>query len=112
MELIMENIEDNNSAEELKKIAIKRVKRIKNFYIHAFVYLIGLSVYILKTYFGFSLNFFPLEHINFLIMAIWTFIFLTDGIDVFLIEIVFGKKWEDDKIKEMTEKENQKQTWE
>jgi SNF family Na+-dependent transporter len=59
-----------------------------------------------------SFNFFPIEYLNFIVMAIWTFIFLTDGIDVFLTEIVFGKKWENNRIKKMTEKESQKQTWE
>jgi hypothetical protein len=47
----MENIENLNSEEELKKIAIKRVKKIKNFYIHAFIYSIGLSIYILENLF-------------------------------------------------------------
>ena len=110
MELIMENIEDTNAAKELEKLAITRVKKIKNFYIHAFIYSIGLSVYILKTYFGFPFNFVPLEYLNFFVMAIWTFIFVTDGIDLFLTEIVFGKKWENNKIEKIAERENQEQT--
>jgi hypothetical protein len=112
MELIMKNIKDPIAAQELEKLASKRVKKIKNFYIHAFIYASVLSVYILKNYYGFPFNFVPLEYINFFVMAIWTFIFVTDGIDLFLTEIVFGKKWESNKIKRMTEKENQKQTWE
>jgi 2TM domain len=112
MELIMKNIEDPIAVQELEKLASKRVKKIKNFYIHAFIYASVLCVYILKNYYGFPFNFVPLEYINFFVMAIWTFIFVTDGIDLFLTEIVFGKKWESSKIKRMTEKENQKQTWE
>ncbi len=108
----MEDIQDFNSEKELEKIATKRVKKIKNFYIHVFIYSIVLVIYTLKTYYGFPFNFFPLEHINFLVMAIWTFIFVIDAIDFFFIEIVFGKKWESKIVKKMMDDDEVKNKWE
>lgn len=112
MELIMENTENTIVTQELQKIATKRVKKIRNFFIHALVYSIGLVVYILNRYFGFSIDFFPLDYLNFYVMAIWTFVFITDGIDLFLVEIVFGKKWENLKVKKMMDEDKEKNKWE
>ncbi len=108
----MENIEEHNPEKELEKLAAKRVKKIKDFYIHAFIYVIGFSIYILKTYFGFPLNFIPLKYINGFVMIFWGFSFAAHAIGIFCTEILFGRKWENQKVKKMMEEEKEKNKWE
>lgn len=107
----MEVYQNNREQKELYELAQKRVKKIKDFYIHLFIYAIGIIFYILKTYFGVSFNFFPLRHINFFVMAFWTFIIVVQAFGLFFTEVFFGKKWEDKNIKRIIEKESKKQTW-
>ena len=91
----------------LEELARKRVHKIKKFYGHLFVYLIGLAVYISKTYYGAPLNFIPLSYINEVFMWIWTFIMALDGIKLFFSERVLGEGWEQKQIsKIMSEEKN------
>jgi hypothetical protein len=108
----METFENNKPENELEQLALKKVKRIKNFYIHAFIYLIGITIYVLKTYYGLPFNFFPIKFINGFVMAIWTFSFVVQALGLFITEVVLGKKWEQNKMKNIINKESQKQTWE
>ena len=106
----MENISNETPLEQLAR---KRVLKLKGFYIHAFIYGIGLMVYVLKTYFGAPLNFSPLNYLNFTAMAIWTFFFVEQGLPLFFKETFFGKNWEKKRINEILEKEKEtKNTWE
>ncbi|MCL9805695.1 2TM domain-containing protein [Flavobacterium amniphilum] len=82
----------------LEELARKRVRKIKNFYGHLFIYLIGVAVYISKTYYGVPLNFIPLNYINEVFMWIWTFIMAMDGIKLFFSERVLGDSWEQKQI--------------
>lgn len=108
----MEANQTSIEEKELLELAKKRVKQLKDFYIHLFIYAIGITVYVLKTYYGFPFNFFPIQHINGFVMAIWTFFLVVQAFQLFFSEIVFGKKWEDKKIKEILSKKSEKQTWE
>ncbi|PWA10868.1 hypothetical protein DB891_03310 [Flavobacterium laiguense] len=96
---------------ELVEIARRKVKKLKGFYIHAFIYLIGVLVFILKEYFGVPFNFFPLKHINFFALAIWSSIFFISAIDMLITYHFFGENWEERKIKRIMEKESKKQNW-
>lgn len=82
----------------LEALARKRVRKIKHFYGHLLVYLIGLAVYITKTYFGAPLNFIPLNYMNEFFMWIWTFVFAVEGFQLFFSEKVFGDNWEQKQI--------------
>jgi hypothetical protein len=108
MEINQSTIEEK----ELLELAKKRVKELKDFYIHLFIYAIGVTIYILKTYYSFPFNFFPIRHINWFVMAIWTFFLVAQAFRIFFSEVVFGKKWEDKKVKEILSKKSEKQTWE
>jgi hypothetical protein len=44
-------------------------------------------------------------------MSIWTFIIVIEAIDIFMREVVFGKKWENRKVKSMLEHKTEKQIW-
>ena len=92
--------------DELEKIAVKRVKRIKRFYIHVMVYSIGMVIFIMREYFNAPLNFPPLHYLNRLLMSIWTFIIAVQRLKLFMREIVFGKNWENKQVDKMLESES------
>ena len=107
--------EKNNKdteAFELEKMATKKVVKLKAFYSHMFVYVIGVIFFILKEYFGVPFNFFPLKHINLLVMGIWTVFFVVSAIDIFASFKIFGEEWEERKVKSILEKKTKKQKWE
>jgi|JI10StandDraft_1071094.scaffolds.fasta_scaffold771190_2 uncharacterized protein YacL len=109
MELVMEN---NNSSEEiLRELVRERVHKIRRFYTHLFVYLIGLVLYIAKTYFGAPLNFSPIRYINDTFMWILTFIIVVQGLRLLIKEQILGVKWEQNKINEIMQKENNTKKW-
>lgn len=91
-----------------------RVKRIKGFYVHAFVYLAvniflvllnSRNLHVGETYFKFE---------NFYTAFFWGIGLLAHAISVFGLNFVFGRKWEEKKLKEFMEKEErtQDQRWE
>lgn len=96
---------------ELLEIARKKVKKLKGFYTHAFIYAIGVVVFVLKEYYGVQFNFFPINHINFFVMAVWSTVFFISAVDILITYHFLGKEWEDGKIKRIMKKENNKQIW-
>lgn len=109
----MKNNFDHNPEEfELQKMASKKVVKLKAFYSHAFVYAIGMILFILKEYAGLRLNFLPFKYINCFVMVIWTTAFLVSAIDLFASFKIFGEEWEEQKVKSILEKKENKQKWE
>lgn len=85
--------------------AAKKVKRIKGFYSHLVVYLvINLMIVVIniqnlkegESYFQWH---------NFSTLIFWGFGLLAHGMSIFMPNIILGKNWEDQKIKEYMEKE-------
>ena len=104
---------DSNSKEIMEEIIREKVQKIKKFYTHLFIFVIGVIVYVSKTYLGAPLNFWPIKFINEFFMWCWTFIIVVQGIQLFLSQKMFGKNWENQKIREILEKEEvKKQNWE
>ena len=107
-------METNNKKKPLtglEALAIKRIKKLKFFYIHSFIFAIGIFFYVLKAYYGIGFNFFPIKYINGLVMCFWTFNYIIQGLDVFVTEVLFGSEWEKKKINkilEFEESNNQK----
>jgi hypothetical protein len=97
---------------EIKKLVTKKVVKLKSFYSHALLYLAGIVVYVLKTYFEAPFNFFPLQYINGFVMAIWTTAFLVSAVDLFATYKIFGEEWEERKMKSILDKKTKKQKWE
>lgn len=111
MEIIMNR--ERNSKEIMEEIARDKVKKMKKFYDHLFIFTIGVVIYILKTYFGLPFNFWPIRFINEFFMWCWTFIIAVQGIKLFFTQNLLGRKWEEQKIKEILEEEKvNKQNWE
>ncbi|HOZ75404.1 MAG TPA: 2TM domain-containing protein [Flavobacterium sp.] len=105
----METIE-NFERKQAEDLVRKRVKAVRNLYIHLCIYAVGVAIYIAKRYYG--VQFFrPVGDINTFIMVIWTVIVVMDIVKVLVVSVVFGKKWEARKIKELTQNKEQKQIW-
>jgi hypothetical protein len=100
---------ENNTQKELFELAQKKMLRLKGFYIHTFIYIIGVLVFVAKTYFGIQFNFFPVKFINWFVMSIWTTAYLISALSIFFEYSLFGKKWEEKKINEFMKNKN---TWE
>ena len=95
------------------ELARVRVQKIKKYYGYLFIYVVGMIVYISKTYFGAPLNFFPIKHLSETIMWIWTFFIVVQTLKMLFTENLFGNSWEQRKINEILEKNNQsKNRWE
>ena len=97
-------METSNTTHNKYLEAKKRVKRIKGFYTHLFVY-IGVNLFIVylnysqlkpgETYFQWQ---------NFLTLFFWGIGLLAHGLRVFLPNFILGKNWEEQKIRELMEK--------
>ncbi|UQD57755.1 2TM domain-containing protein [Flavobacterium sp. K5-23] len=107
METTQESYEEN----EILEMARKKVKKLKGFYTHMLIYLIGVVLFVLKEYFGAPLNFFPVKYLSFMVMAIWSVAFFISAIDILITFQFFGKNWEERKIQRIMEKESKKQIW-
>lgn len=108
----METDYDNQEKKEMQDLYSKKVAKLKSFYEHAFVYGIGLIVFVLKEFFGAPFNFFPIQYLNSTVMGFWTIVFLISAIDVFASYKIFGKDWEERKMKSILERKVKKQKWE
>ncbi|MNL51151.1 hypothetical protein D3C87_1742270 [compost metagenome] len=106
------NCNYNREKFELQEIFSKKIIKLKSFYIHAFIYAIGLIVYVLKEYYGVSLNFFPIRYLNSVVMVIWTTVFLVSAIDLFASYKIFDEEWEERKMKSLLNKKTKTQKWE
>ncbi len=108
MELIMDNKEAI-----LAQVVKERVHKLKQFYTHLFIYVIGVAVYVAKTYFGVPINFWPIRFINEFVMGLWTFFLVMQALQLFLTQSVFGPQWEQKRIQKIMEREKIKQQkWE
>lgn len=91
--------------------ALKRVKKIKGFYTHAFVYfVINLVIVIINVQdLEVGESYFKLE--NFITAFFWGIGLLAHGLSVFLPGMILGSNWEERKIQELMEKDK-KHNWE
>jgi len=107
LELILKAMETNYQEEERYFQAKKRVEEIKGFYGNLIAYIavnIGLMVINLLTSPEYLWFFWP--------MLGWGIGVLFHGMKVFNYMPFFGKEWEEKKIKEFMDKEEQsKNTW-
>lgn len=105
MELIMDNI---RTFEEIRfEIAKKRIQKLKNHYIHLFIFSIGVVVFFVKYYLGFTINTFPIKNINFDFMLVWALILGAESVSLFVTENILGSKWEQIKIEKIIDSENE-----
>ncbi|KAF2509339.1 2TM domain-containing protein [Flavobacterium zhairuonense] len=96
---------DRTEAKRYHK-AQKKVKEIKGFYEH-------LTVFILVTAILIFINLMTSPEYLWFIWCImgWGIGVVIHGLKAFEISPAFSKEWEERKIKEILEKENNRQTW-
>ncbi len=94
-----------NEETDAYNMAYKKVKKLKGFYTHLMVYiLVNIFIYFLnvknlkpgESYFQWE---------NFMTLFFWGIGLIAHGLSVFMPYFVFGKNWEERKIKELMEKE-------
>ncbi|MDI5897323.1 2TM domain-containing protein [Flavobacterium yafengii] len=103
---------ETDSIEKLQyQQALVRVKKIKGFYTHLVVYVVvNLMIMILniqdldkgESYFQWR---------NFTTLFFWGIGLISHALSTFMPNFIFGKNWEDKKIKEFMEKEKSEK-WE
>ncbi|QSW87904.1 2TM domain-containing protein [Flavobacterium endoglycinae] len=109
----METNSNNNPEEyELQQLASKKVVKLKSFYKHTFLYLIALTLYLLKEYTELPLHFIPINFLNDVVIIIWSAVYVGSAIDMFVSFRIFGHEWEERKLRSLLEKKNKKQKWE
>jgi hypothetical protein len=94
--------------EQIKyELAKKRVKKIKDFYIHLLVYLIINTYIIIQRSQGRSADdFFTFS--TFSTAFFWGIGLTFHALNVFAKDIMFGRNWEEKKIKEYMDEEKKK----
>ena len=99
----------NNVDQEIAyEAAQKRVKKLKGFYIHLLVYLV-VNIMIIYANYTYSKNNPTLfEFRNFSTAFWWGIGLIAHGLNVFTIDLVFGKDWEERKIRELMNKKKKK----
>ena len=83
--------------------AQKRVKSIKGFYIHFIIYVFVNIFLCIQIYLSSKNEFWRWE--SFSTVLFWGIGILAHGTSVFGSNLLFGKNWEDRKIKELMEKD-------
>ena len=107
----MKNNIDN--FDERYEDAQKRVKRLKGFYSHLIIYVLVniLIVFININNLKPGESYFQFE--NFFTAFFWGIGLLAHAVSVFGHHLIFGKEWEERKIKEFMEKDKQEhEKWE
>lgn len=102
----------NQRKRELEAIVAKRVRKIRKFVVHLFIYLIVLAIFILKRYFHAPFNFLPFIYINPFFMWCWTFFVAVQGLKLVIIEVVLNKDWEEKQVNRIIESKSNTKKWE
>jgi len=98
-------MEAKYSNEILEQMAREKVQEEKKFYTSIFIYVLGLIIYISKTYFGAPLNFFRIKYINSFVMYVWTFFIVIQVLKYIFVYTLFGKNWELKRIQKIMNQE-------
>ncbi|WP_375237903.1 2TM domain-containing protein [Aurantibacter sp.] len=99
MEFLEQKMQEENYTE-----AVKRVKKIKGFYVHFIVYIvISLMMLGVKMYYT-SPSESVFRYQNFTTFFFWGIGIVAHASAVFIPQLKFGKQWEEKKIKEIMER--------
>ncbi len=106
------NFEEQNENKIAYEMALKKVKKIKGFYIHLTVYVIVNTFIIISTINKSAIGneiFFKWE--TFSTAFFWGIGLLAHAFSVFAPSFILGDKWEERKIQELMDKDK-KSNWE
>ena len=102
-------MENNNLEKDRYERAVKRVKRMRGFYSHAIVYVVINIMIIVINIQNLDANESYFQWHNFTTLFFWGIGLLAHGLSVFTPNFIFGKDWEERKIKEFMDKD--KKPW-
>ncbi|MFD2916227.1 2TM domain-containing protein [Psychroserpens luteus] len=91
---------------ERYRLAAKRVKRIKGFYTHLLIYIIVNLVFVYINIQNLSEGESYFQWRNFITLSFWGIGLLSHAGSVFLPSLIFGKNWEEKKIKDLMDKDS------
>ena len=91
---------------ERYKLAEKRVKRIKGFYTHALIFILVNLVFVFINIENLNEGESYFQWRNFITFSFWGVGLLAHAGSVFLPSLIFGKNWEDKKVKEFMDKDS------
>ena len=94
-----------NSDEVRYQEALKRVKKVRGFYTHLIVFIVINSMLLVVNYQELKANESFFQFRTFSTFLFWGIGLLAHGLSVFLPSVVLGKDWEENKIKELMDKE-------
>jgi hypothetical protein len=104
---------EKNTLDQLRyEEAVKKVKKLKGFYMHAIVYVVvNITIVIANVQYNEpGESFFQFK--NFFTAFFWGIGLFAHAMGTFIPYFSLGKDWEERKIKELMEKENQnKSMW-
>lgn len=108
----MEVYNDNNPEREAYRMAQKKVKKLKGFYVHLLVYILVNAFLVFSKYArldpGEQFWSFP----TFSTAFFWGIGLVAHGFSVFVPHFAFGKEWEDRKMKQFMDRERKNSNWE
>ncbi|MBW7675347.1 2TM domain-containing protein [Chryseobacterium chendengshani] len=97
---------ENNIEQRIRyRAAEKRVKKLKGFYIHSIVFVfVNVLILVLKmTKLYPEENFWSWEYLK--LPLFWGIGLAAPGVSVFFPTVILGKRWEEEKIRELMEKD-------
>ncbi|WP_445731220.1 2TM domain-containing protein [Mariniflexile sp.] len=102
-------METNSTEKSRYERAAKRVKRIRGFYSHALVYVVINTMIVIINTQNLDTGESYFQWHNFTTLIFWGIGLLAHGLSVFAPNFIFGKDWEERKIKELMEQD--KRSW-
>ena len=97
-----------NSIEEIQyQEALQRVKKIKGFYSHLLVYVVINLMIVIVNIQGLKPGESYFQWQNFFTAFFWGIGLLTHALSTFMPHWIFGRTWEENKIREFMEKDRQ-----
>ena len=105
---------ENNTTDQIRyEDAVKRVKKIKGFYTHAMVYVVINILFIVANIQNLEAGESYFQFKNFFTAFFWGIGLLAHAMATFVpYYFILGKDWEERKIKELMEKEQNLNKWE
>jgi uncharacterized integral membrane protein len=105
----MENL---NSDQIRYEEAVKKVKKLKGFYTHALVYLVINIIIVIANVQNYEPGESFFQFKTFMTAFFWGIGLLAHAMSTFIPYLILGKDWEERKIKELMEKEQNANQWE
>ncbi len=104
---------EKNTLDQIRyEEAVKRVKKLKGFYTHAIVYVVINIMVVIANIQNYEPGESFFQFKTFMTAFFWGIGLLAHGMATFVPYFILGKDWEERKIKELMEKEEQnKSMW-